>query len=297
MEGLIYDIKKYVVTDGPGFRTSVYLKGCPLDCIWCNQPEGKKETYEILFDKSKCKLCYKCSQACNGRILAEEENRTFECNMCGLCADDCPSGARVLCGRVVESEDLIKEILPEAGVYKGSGGGLTLTGGEPFMQPGFVFDILKEAKRYDINTAVDTCGHMDFEFIEPCIPYVDYFLYDIKFFDEQLHIDYTSVSNTLIIENLKKLTSYSDVKVIVRFMIIDDINSNLEEMKNIARLLYGLNIFKIEIFPYTDKDFSKYGCLGTPIYQNILKAPQNKTLTYAKRIFSKVCENVEIIRY
>lgn len=295
MEGLIYNIEKFMTTSGPGFRTAVFLKGCPLSCTWCDTPVGQKEDFEMLFDREKCTFCYNCATACQRRVVADEHKTVFECVKCGQCAASCPTGARSICGYTIQPEELFEIIKPELAYYEGSGGGVTFTGGEPLLQPDFLLDMFKLIKQTKATIAVDTSGMMDYEFIEPLIEYVDYFLYDIKLANDEKHMKYTGVSNKLILDNFEKLTKRSDTQVVVRIPIIRNINMSVEEIRGIGEIIKGKKLRKVQLIPYHDTGNELYKQLGKPLELYNFTPPTKKEMAKVRSILSKYANKVEIL--
>ena len=193
----IFDIQRNSFVDGPGIRTTVFFKGCNLHCTWCHNPESQSAKPEMMFYKNKCTGCGKCREKC--------PNALEKCELCGKCTIYCPHDAREICGKEYTVDEVLKEILKDKTFYDNSGGGVTFSGGECMLQIDFLEEILKECKKNGIHTAVDTAGHVPFEFFERIIPYTDLFLYDVKCFDSDKHRQYTGVENQLILKNLKRL--------------------------------------------------------------------------------------------
>ena len=295
MEGLIYNIEKFTTTSGPGFRTAIYLKGCPLSCAWCDTPVGQKEDFEMLFDRNKCIFCYNCATACQRRVVADEHKTVFECVKCGQCADVCPTGARSICGYTVQPDELFKIIEPELTFYEGSGGGVTFTGGEPLLQPDFLMDMFKLIKNTKATIAVDTSGMMDYQFIEPLVEYIDYFLYDIKFASSDLHTKYTGVGNEMILDNFKRLASRRDTQVVVRIPLIKNVNTSLEEISSIGKILKGKRLRKVQLIPYHDTGNELYKQLGKPLDTPDFMAPTKREMIRIKNLLLKYTKNVEIL--
>ncbi len=243
MTGRIFDIQRFSVHDGPGIRTTVFMKGCPLSCKWCHNPEGLLEDFQVKYVKNECIGCARCGN----RTLEEVKN--------------CPSGALSICGRDIEAEELLVEVLKDKAFYS-QGGGVTFSGGECLVQSDFVAHMLKLCKENGLNTTVDTSGYVDFKCIEKTLPYCDLYLYDIKSVDSKVHMEFTEVGNELILENLKKLTSKTD-NVWIRVPIIPDVNDNEEEMHAIANLVKSLGKnFPVTLIPYHGLGKAKYETLG-----------------------------------
>lgn len=233
MKGLIFDIKRFAINDGPGIRTTVFLKGCPLDCRWCHNPEGK--SMEI-----------------------EETPATEKSNQVSY-------HRRSIGRRWIDSTSLVSEILKDEVFYQESGGGVTFSGGEPLMQPDFLLRTLLTCKTTGIRTAVDTCGYADSEKLKAIMPYTDLFLYDLKVIDPELHLKYTGVSNELILKNLE-LIADSGASIIIRIPVVRGVNDTPENISGLIRLLASLSskIEGIHLLSYHHLAKSKYEKLGKP---------------------------------
>ena len=245
MQDLIFNIQRFCIHDGPGIRTTVFFKGCNLKCVWCHNPESQSSNKEIMFFEDKCTGCGRCKNS-----SLEEENFV------------CLSGARELCGKEYSVDEVLAEVVKDNSFYENSGGGVTFSGGECMLHIDFLCAILKKCKENGIHTAVDTAGHIPWESFEKILPFTDLFLYDIKAMNEEIHKEYTGVTNTCILENLKKLLK-SNVDVWVRIPIVPDVNDTEEEMKNIKAFFesYGYPA-KIELLPYHAMGEHKYEALG-----------------------------------
>ncbi len=211
-DGIVMDIKRFAVHDGDGIRTTVFLKGCPLRCRWCHNPEGLSLDPVLAFYNEKCVLCGECVKACptgahsidtaTGKHTINRE----KCVTCGKCADACLSDALKLCGKKMSVDEVLKIVLEDKIFYDTSGGGMTLSGGEPTTQPSFALALLQAAKKENLATALDTCGFAKREIYEALLPFVDKFLFDVKHITREGHIRCTGVPNDLIIENLRFLS-------------------------------------------------------------------------------------------
>ena len=258
----IFDVKRFAVHDGEGIRTTVFIKGCPMKCFWCHNPEGIYSDPQIAYYKDKCIACGECVFVC-----PVDAHRMFEaghsllrekCIFCGKCEEVCLGGALKLYGKKMSPDEVLPLLLMDKDFYSG-GGGVTFSGGECLCQPDFCAELLKKLKENGINTAVDTCGFVPRESIDKVIPYTDIFLYDIKAIDEAVHIKGTGQSNKLILENLKYLDARS-VPVEIRIPFIPGFND--DQIKKIASFLRPLkNIKSIKVLPYHDMARSKYAAL------------------------------------
>ena len=250
MKGFLFNIQRFCVKDGPGIRTTVFLKGCPLDCKWCHNPESKSQKPVLAFNKNKCVNCKKCLSVCPKQAILEVGviNREL-CNLCNQCVNVC-CGALEVWGEELTPEQVLEILLKDKDFYDNSGGGITISGGEPLFQAEFTKQILCLAKQNGLHTAIETCGFTKWENLKRVLPYVDLFLFDIKETDAILHKKYTGVDNKLILENLNKLNDCG-ANIVLRCPIIPNYNDREEHFKNIAELSNRLkNVSQIEIMPY-----------------------------------------------
>ena len=253
VKGTIFDVKEFTVHDGPGVRTTVFFKGCPLSCIWCHNPEGQSFRPELAFFPDKCIGCGRCREVCPHQAQSREL-----CTACGQCAANCSAGARKLYGREVSLEEALKIALEDQ-IFYGDTGGVTISGGEPLMQADFAAELLRELNRRGIHTAVDTCGMVSKSAIDAVLPYTDIFLYDIKAIDEDVHKKCTGQSNKQILENIKYIDSLGKA-IEVRYPYVPGYNSC--EVEAIAEFLSGLkNLTKVRVLAYHNFAGSKYNSL------------------------------------
>ncbi len=264
--GLISNIQKYSLQDGPGIRTTVFLKGCPLDCWWCHNPENRASRPEVAVVESRCIRCGECLKVCpqsEGASLGPEGVQPpVECKVCGGCVEVCPTGARQLVGRRLTAEQALAELLADRIFYEESGGGITFSGGEPLMQPEFLKDLLTACRAQGINTAVDTCGFAPREQLLAVAALTDLFLYDLKFVDDAKHREYTGVSNATILENLQALSGIHK-NIWIRIPIIPGLNDCPEELEAMARLVASLSgVQQVNLLPYHKTGIHKFKRLG-----------------------------------
>ena len=287
--GMIFDIKRYAIHDGPGIRTAVFFKGCPLDCWWCHNPEGKSAKPQLMFRENRCKAAGECLQVCP-RAAISWQNRSItdwaKCDDCGKCAEVCYAGARELVGYPISIDPLLKEILRDVPFYDQSGGGVTFTGGEPLFQLRFLVQALQACREKHIHTAVDTCGYTSWANFKPLLPLVDLFLYDLKLMDEEKHIRYTSLSNKLILSNLQKLSG-AGAHLIVRIPIIPGINDDEQNLEQCATYLAGLlQLDGVALMPYHDIGKAKYQGLGMEYRLPNTKIPTKARVTEIEELFT-----------
>ena len=268
IKGIVFNIQKYSIHDGPGIRTVVFLKGCPLRCEWCSNPESNQIDIEMMYNSIICISCKQCISVCTKNALRFDEESNFininrvVCDKCGECAENCPSGALSLAGRYMSVEEVLQEVKKDILFYRKSGGGITLSGGEPGAQPDFSEAILKSVYSIGIHTAIETCGYYSEKILKKLARWTDLFLYDIKHVDDEKHIYGTGVSNQLILDNFKKLIK-SEASVIVRIPIIPKFNATQVDMECIGRFLLKIGGFKeIHLLPYHRLGDSKAINLG-----------------------------------
>lgn len=238
MNGIIFNIQKFCVYDGEGIRTCVFLKGCPLRCIWCHNPESYEKSPTLSFSKNKCTLCGRCLAVCSARTV-ENGNLHIDrqkCAKCGKCTENCLCDANEIIGKEMSSTDVIAEVLKDKMFYDSSGGGITVTGGEPSYQPDFTLELLSLAKDEGISLAVETCGIGSRDFYEKAADLGATFLYDIKCIDPVRHRELTGSDNARIISNLRYLMSRG-ADIIIRLPMIPDCNDSDEDIALLASFL------------------------------------------------------------
>lgn len=268
MKGTIFNIQKFCVNDGTGIRTVVFLKGCPLNCVWCHNPESRSATPQIMFRKDKCTGCKRCAAVCpNGCHLFTGDTHIFErqnCSECFLCAETgCEALERV--GREVSADEVIAEAMKDKIFYDNSGGGITLSGGEPLYRFGFAAEILKKAKENGLHTAIETCGFTSEENIRKISEYVDLFLFDYKETNAKLHKAFTGVDNDVIVGNLSLLNDMGK-SIVLRCPIIPDCNDRKEHFEGICNAANKFeNILRVEIESYHSLGEDKYAALGSAV--------------------------------
>ncbi len=258
-QGIIFDIMKYSIQDGPGIRTTVFFKGCPLKCWWCHNPESQHLKQELMFRPEKCIGCGDCLKVCPNNAVTKNYGVNKEnCIVCGKCTEVCYAEARELIGKKYSVEEVIKEIEKDRIFYQESNGGVTISGGEPLAQPKFLESLLKACKENGFHTALDTTGYGEQEVLLKISKYVDLFLYDLKIMDDKNHKYYTGVSNKIILDNLKALAANNN-KIIIRVPIIPGINDDYENISKIGEYVAALKSVKdLNLIPYHQTGVKKY---------------------------------------
>jgi len=268
LNGTIFDIKRFAIHDGPGIRTTIFFKGCPLHCSWCHNPEGIESRFELMPNSSRCAAdCTECLKVCpdilakkDGRIVLERAVRGDA--LCSRCADACVYDALRLVGKRVTVEDIAAEVEKDRIFYDQSKGGVTFSGGEPLLQPVFLSELIDELKTRGFHLALDTSGFAAWEVLERIAGKCDLILYDLKTMDDAMHRKYTGVSNRLILDNLRRLSTIGK-PIWVRIPFVPDVNDDEENMRRTADFLRPLpNIKRISVLPYHKGGCEKYTNLG-----------------------------------
>ena len=265
--GLISTVQKYSTKDGPGIRSTVFFKGCPLGCLWCSNPELIRSQPDLLYTREKCARCGTCIEACPQKALAFGEDGFITidralCNGCGDCVQACPNAALELIGKLVTVEELSKELLKDRIFYQTSNGGVTFSGGEPLWQSGFVAQAARRMQAEGIHTALDTAGDVGWCHFEEVLDDIDLVLFDIKFSGRDLHRQFTGRDNDLILANLQ-LLSKQGVPMHVRLVMIPGINDSREEIRSRMQIVSSLkSVMQVDILPYHRFGAGKYARLG-----------------------------------
>jgi pyruvate formate lyase activating enzyme len=253
-EPLIVTIKRHSLEDGPGIRSVVFFKGCPLRCVFCHNPEAQEPGYELSFSAEQCLSCGQCVEACSlgaADLSLPGRVRRDICTVCGKCAEACPTGALRRVGEVYRIDELIEVLLRDSPYYRHSGGGVTLSGGEPTLYPEFLHYLLRDLKRRGVHICLETCGYYDNDvFRRMVLPYLDLIYFDLKLSDPSLHRKYTGKGNTLILENLARLQSDRPTSLQVRVPLIPEVTATPENLSRIRDCLLGLGIQTVILLPY-----------------------------------------------
>lgn len=288
MKARVIEIKRFAVHDGDGIRTTLFLKGCPLACVWCHNPEGIGSAPQLAYMADKCIGCGSCVSGCpSGAHSVKDGLHIFErekCIGCGKCEEECPVNALKFYGREMSVEELLPLLTEDREFYENSGGGVTLSGGECLCHPDFCAELLARLKEQGIHTAVDTCGAVSREAIDKVMPYTDVFLYDVKAIDGEIHKKCTGRDNALILENLKYIDGCGK-QIEVRYPYVPDYNSG--EAEKIGEFLSGLkNLTAVRVLAYHKYAGSKYSSLDM---ENKLPArmPTEEEVEEARNIIRK----------
>ncbi|MDC7228470.1 MAG: glycyl-radical enzyme activating protein [Spirochaetales bacterium] len=278
---LINDIQHFSLHDGPGIRTTVFFKGCPLNCRWCHNPEAISGRRELMFYSQFCTLCGRCVEVCpqecfsirNNKLNLNREN----CDNCGKCIPTCSADALELKGTAMSTDEILSECLVDHNYYKEEGG-VTLSGGEPLIQGEFIFELMKGLKTKNINIVLDTCGFVPYERIERSLQWTDLYYYDLKCISRETHLEWTGVDNTLILDNLSKLLN-TDADITARIPVIPGFNADDNEIKLIAEFLlpYKEKI-TAHLLPYHNLGSNKYSSLGLPYKMGDAESPPKKEM-------------------
>ncbi|MBD3184865.1 glycyl-radical enzyme activating protein [Candidatus Poribacteria bacterium] len=300
LTGTIFDIKRFAVHDGPGIRTTVFFKGCPLRCLWCHNPESMKIQKQIVFFENKCIGCGECFKRCpSGALEATPEGRVYyraKCKLCGTCVEYCYAEATVMEGKTVTVQEVIDEVKKDMPFYENSGGGVTLSGGEPTFQPDFCLAVLKASKEEGMHTTLDTSGCVKWDTLEKILEYVDLVLYDMKHMNPDKHKEFTGVPNELILSNLKKMDQLS-IPIEIRMPTIPELNDSQENLQALAEFLSELkNVKRIKLLPYHRLGEGKYERLDMDYRLKDLQPPSKermKEITDFMR--DRISERIEVI--
>jgi pyruvate formate lyase activating enzyme len=292
--GVIWKIDHFAIHDGPGIRTALYFKGCPLNCVWCSNPEGQDSTPILIFHETKCIGCEICIRECPfgalrmlgpGNVKLQIDRS--KCNQCGVCISKCPALALEMWGKYYSADEVIKLLERDRQVYKYSGGGVTLTGGEALYQPEFACELLRKCHQLDIHTVLETCAYVKEDVLEKVLEHLDWLFIDLKHLDKSAHLTYTGRTNDLILNNVRLASSIIKKKnktLVVRAVVIPRINDgqNISEM---ADFLCSLPfISSVELLPYHNYGSGKYATLGRNYKLETLILPSDELMEHYKEI-------------
>ena len=289
MKGLIFNIQRFSIHDGPGIRTTVFFKGCSLRCFWCHNPESIHPHPQIQLFLQKCIGCGKCFEICPvGAHCMIDGERVFLselCRNCGKGAEICYADALVLAGKWLTAREVMDEVEKDKPFYENSDGGVTISGGEPLLQADFARALLEECKKEGLHTVVDTAGNVPWEAFEKVLPFTDLFLYDLKAADEEFHRQVTGAGNARILDNLKKLAN-SDKNIWIRIPIIPGVNDKVEEMEKLLMIIKELKqIEYVELLPFHRLGEGKYTSLDMENLAKGYEPPRDDLMNRLAKVF------------
>lgn len=276
-KSVVCEIERYATHDGPGLRTVVFLKGCPLRCMWCSNPETQDPKNELYYNQATCIGCQRCVSSCPLGAMTYEEGIRIDrkaCNLCGKCMDVCPTGSLNLVGKDMTVEEVLLEVMKDESFYVSSGGGLTVSGGEILNSAHFVLDLLRRAKKECLDTCIETTGFGNLKDLIEIAEYADTVYYDLKHMDSERHRELTGVGNKVILENLEVLSKLHN-QIVIRMPILSGINSDEKSVKEAAQFASSLGIREVHLLPYHALGKGKYTQLGKGYALLFLKPPTN----------------------
>lgn len=285
---MIFNIQKFSLNDGPGIRTIVFFKGCPLKCKWCSNPESQSSKIQILYDKEKCISCKKCIKLCPSNAISDKNGEIFIenslCSGCRSCVINCPGHALKSEGENKTVTEILNICLQDKVFYEESGGGVTLSGGEALMHPDFALALLKSLKIRGIHTAMETTGFASHEIFDKVTDYADLLLFDMKHWDEKKHIEGTGVSNKLILENMKRAID-SGKKVLPRLPVIPGFNNTLKDALGFVQRLHEVGSNKVQLLPFHQFGEKKYDMLKKEYSFSNIPALHEEDLVQFRQVF------------
>jgi pyruvate formate lyase activating enzyme len=296
---LVLSITRMTIHNGPGIRTLILFKGCPLHCLWCSTPEAQEDEPEIVLYPDRCNHCNQCVPVCHANAISLTEetisiNRAV-CNHCGKCAQVCYTEAIKLLGQEMTVDELLKELKKDAVVHKHSHGGVTISGGEPLLHPKFTLGLLRTLKKESISVGVDTCGHVPWANIEAVLPCVDFFLWDIKHMNSEEHKKFTGVSNNLILSNVLSVAK-SNIPLYIRVPIIPGYNDSEENIRATCEFVRNLTpVVSIDLLPLHHLGKARYNSLNRSYPIDNIPLVPNNVMQNIKRLVESYQLNCNIV--
>lgn len=287
---LVFNIQKYSIHDGPGIRTIVFLKGCPLRCLWCSNPESQSINPQVVTTLNKCINCGACVQKCNfGASILKDGKVQFEinkCTSCGECLEICPTNSKEIIGKNMTVDEVINEIEKDNVFYRNSGGGVTFSGGEPTLHCNFLKEIVPKLKKKGIHVAIETTGYCEWKKFWASVKDVDLVLFDLKQMNNEKHKKYTGVENDIILENAAKISKLKET--VFRIPVIPGYNDQIENFEAIADMLKSFQFNgEVNLLPYHSYGRSKYDKLGKKYDLCEVKAPSKEKLNSISNILNR----------
>ena len=298
IKGLVFDIKKYAIHDGPGIRTTVFFKGCPLECQWCHNPESRSAKAEHGFRKNRCIGCGQCVETCPEQAISIIDEKSVtdinKCNLCGRCVDICIACAREIIGQEMTVNEVMDEVEKDIIFYDESGGGVTFSGGEPLMQPEFLLILLNKCQKQGIHTAVDTSCYAESKIVEMISEKTNLFLCDIKHMDSEIHERFTGVGNNLILDNIK-LLSKAGKDIIIRIPIVPGFNDDKENIDATGKFTASLSsVIRVDILPFNRGGVEKSARLANQNKYIQVETPSEEQMNSIAKDLSKFGFEVKI---
>jgi glycyl-radical enzyme activating protein len=296
---MIFDIQKFSIHDGPGIRTTVFFKGCPLKCLWCSNPESQSAKPQLMHFEDRCTRCGDCigvcpnsaiSQTGDGEVLLDRQ----ACDACGICIDECLVDARTISGREMTVEEICRIVEKDINYYQNSGGGVTISGGEPTSQPEFLLELLPKLRELGVHICLDTCGFAAWDVLEEALKFVDLVLLDNKHMDTKIHKELTGVNNELILENTKKIAGLG-IPVIIRVPLIPGLNDSDENITQLGQFMKDCNLPRVDLLSYHRFSLSKHRALGFSYKLEDVPSPEEDEVRRVADILETFGREVTIV--
>jgi pyruvate formate lyase activating enzyme len=294
---IIFDIQRFSLHDGPGIRTTIFFKGCPLSCAWCQNPESQRIRPELIFYEERCIRCFICSEICSENAISENSTLRFnpkQCNVCGNCVSNCTTNSLRIVGKKWNADDLINEIAKDIDFFIDSRGGITLSGGEPFLHTEFLLQWLPKVQKKKIHITIETCGMVKWKQIEKLLPLLDLVFYDLKHMNDTVHKQYTGQGNTRILKNFSKL-SKNGKGLQARMPVIPGVNDTPENIKATADFLKTNDQNNIHLLPYHNLGEAKLNKIDTQLRPLNIAPLNSEQLQEIQKLFKK--EEIHAVLY